>query len=267
MGLFLKALKKADNEDIKFSEAIASKNSVLPNKELKWQLSPALVDDLTILHENLELRLEKKSNKIIAFASALGDEGVSTLASYYTWFLANRVSLKVNPRPRNTSSNSELLSKLPQVLLADFNFKNPRIHELFGLEQPQGFVEAILDNYSFNRMTKIINTSNFRILTNGRSVTNPVALFNSVRFRDLMKQVRDYFDYAILDVPPIVSHPDALSLAQHIDGVVLVVLAGITNREIIQKAKAKLQEAGLPVLGVILNRRTYYIPNFIYRRL
>lgn len=76
--------------------------------------------------------------------------------------------------------------------------------------------------------------------------------------------MREGFDFTLLDAPPITLHPESASLARWTDGVILVVQAGKTRWEVIQQAQAQLQMAGAKILGVVLNRRKFVIPRFLY---
>ena len=73
--------------------------------------------------------------------------------------------------------------------------------------------------------------------------------------------------YVIVDAPPVVLCPETLPLAPFVDGVVLVVHSGRTKRETVQRSIKQLQQIQGRVLGIVLNRKRYFIPDFIYRRL
>jgi Mrp family chromosome partitioning ATPase len=71
----------------------------------------------------------------------------------------------------------------------------------------------------------------------------------------------------LVDAPPIVGSPEAPPMAAIVDGVVLVVKSGKTKREVVQRSLDMIAQFDGNVLGVVLNRKKYYIPDFIYRRL
>jgi Mrp family chromosome partitioning ATPase len=70
-----------------------------------------------------------------------------------------------------------------------------------------------------------------------------------------------------MDTPPMSSYSDAALLGQLTDGVILVIDSASTRREPARIAKENLEAAKIPVLGAVLNRRTYPIPEALYRRL
>jgi hypothetical protein len=85
--------------------------------------------------------------------------------------------------------------------------------------------------------------------------------------RDCINLLRSEFDYALIDCSSLKESSDLLSVAPFVDGVILVIEANRTRREQIQHAERTIEKAQGKLLGHILNKRTYMIPDWIYRRL
>lgn len=85
--------------------------------------------------------------------------------------------------------------------------------------------------------------------------------------RDCIDFLRTQVDYALLDCGSLKQSGDLLSVAPFVDGVILVIEAGRTRREQISHAERTIEAAEGHILGHVLNKRTYPIPNWIYRRL
>jgi Mrp family chromosome partitioning ATPase len=83
----------------------------------------------------------------------------------------------------------------------------------------------------------------------------------------LVRQLRDQFDYVLVDAPPVTHYHEAVIFGQMSDGVVLVVEANATRREIARQTKERLEAADVRLLGTVLNNRTYPIPQEIYAHL
>lgn len=77
--------------------------------------------------------------------------------------------------------------------------------------------------------------------------------------------MRDRFDYILMDSPSLDSSSEALTLGSMVDGVLLVVEAGKTRRQSARNAKEELEAAGGKVLGIVLNKRKYFIPKLLYK--
>ena len=75
------------------------------------------------------------------------------------------------------------------------------------------------------------------------------------------------FDYILLDSAPLPNFAEARVLCKRVDGVVLVIESGKIRRQVALRAKKELEDAGAHILGVVLNKRKYHIPEWLYKRL
>jgi len=103
-------------------------------------------------------------------------------------------------------------------------------------------------------IVKVTGTTNLFLLPSGNLPPNPSELLGSGRFSFLISNLKKRFDLLLIDTPPILPASDALLLAPHTDGVVLMIKAGLVNREMIQKAVEQLRLAQAKVVGVVLNQ-------------
>ncbi len=94
---------------------------------------------------------------------------------------------------------------------------------------------------------------NLYILPTGKIPPNPLELLSSDRMPFLLSNLQKKFDFIIIDAPPIVPASDALLIAPHVDGVLLVVKSGSVNRDLVIKAVEKLRMAQTSILGVAFN--------------
>lgn len=99
--------------------------------------------------------------------------------------------------------------------------------------------------------------------TNGTSST----VLTQPGFKGTLDVLRERFDLVVFDVPPGLDSSQALLLAPHCDGVVLVIEAEKTRWQVAESLRERVTTQGGRVLGVVLNKRKYYIPRFIYKRL
>lgn len=104
-------------------------------------------------------------------------------------------------------------------------------------------------------------------MTCGKINSRPLNIFEAARFDDTLKQMRQKFDYVILDAPPVIGYAETKVMGKIVDGVILVIKSGKTRKQVAIRAKNELADAGAKVLGVMLNRRKHYIPEWIYKRL
>jgi Mrp family chromosome partitioning ATPase len=79
--------------------------------------------------------------------------------------------------------------------------------------------------------------------------------------------LRDRFDMIILDTPPATIYPDGLAMVRQVDGVILVVEAEKTRWPVALRVKEKITKNGGNLLGIVFNKRRFYIPEWLYKRL
>ncbi len=109
--------------------------------------------------------------------------------------------------------------------------------------------------------------SNLYVLPSGRPCALSLAAFHSVPLEELFRKARELFEHVIIDAPSISQHPESLLLMRKADGVILVVESEKTRKQSAFWTKQQIEKAGASLLGVILNRRKYRVPNWLYRRI
>jgi succinoglycan biosynthesis transport protein ExoP len=100
-----------------------------------------------------------------------------------------------------------------------------------------------------------------------RSPPDSPNLLNSDRFKLRFEELRKEFDYVLIDAPSLTRYADATALGRLTDGLVLVLEANSTRKEAALRVMENLRAAQIPVLGAVLNKRTFPIPESLYQRL
>jgi protein-tyrosine kinase len=156
------------------------------------------------------------------------------------------------------------------VLLVDGNLRDPSLHEAFDLPKENGLTELIFSRSPFrnlNQFLKATTLENLWVITSGNVHPNPASILESSYVEMLIDQVKAQWDWVLFDSPPVADYSDSIALAGKVDGVVLVVEAEKTQWEVVQDVRGRLEHGGGRFLGVILNKRRFHIPNWIYKRL
>jgi capsular exopolysaccharide synthesis family protein len=153
------------------------------------------------------------------------------------------------------------------VCVVDANLRAPFLHEYFRSNNSKGLAEAVLGSGPIRNYAQLLNGGNLWVVTCGSRIADPHTLLSSDRLRPRLAELRAVFDYVLIDAPPVNLYGDATLLGGLADGVVLVVQANSTHREVVRKAKESLESAKLRVLGAVLNKRTFPIPESWYRKL
>ncbi|CCK78944.1 polysaccharide biosynthesis tyrosine autokinase [Desulfobacula toluolica] len=98
------------------------------------------------------------------------------------------------------------------------------------------------------------NTPNLFILPSGPVSPNPSELVGSERVTFLIDHLKKQFDFIIIDTPPVMPATDALIIADRVDGTILVIRSGNTDRKIIKEVIGQYETARQPIIGTVLNR-------------
>lgn len=151
------------------------------------------------------------------------------------------------------------------VLLIDGNLHSPQIHRLFNTDVSPGLSDFLYSNISLKEVLLPTQYNNLTIMPAGSMSSDKAVPFNEDVLKTKLDQIRSQFDYVIFDGNSVFGSSEAVSLANHFDAVILVVECEKTKWEVLQMANEKIQKAGGAVLGVVLNKRIYYMPETIYR--
>lgn len=108
---------------------------------------------------------------------------------------------------------------------------------------------------------------NLFILTSGPIPPNPSEMLDSKRMKELILSLKDHFDMILLDSPPIMPVTDGLILSQIVDGTIVIVSLGSTEKDAFKKTMLSLENIGANILGTVINKASskagYYV-NYEY---
>ncbi len=153
------------------------------------------------------------------------------------------------------------------VCVVDANLQSPCLHHYFGIDNSKGLAEAVLESLPIQDFVQKHPDTDLWILPSG-SAAGQLG-FSGVydRLRSRMTELRSQFKYVLIHSSPL--NPDSASilLSRWTDGVVMVVEADTTRRGTARRMKQDLEAANVRILGVVLNNRSFSIPEALYRRL
>ena len=255
MGKISDALEKQSAEREKNRIEIQSDSAITPQdspkpKQMSKPKQQVIKSDLAG-YEDILTRLHTQhpgeAIKTIMFTGAVHGGGATTTAVNFAKTLVRDHQVR--------------------VLLIDANMRTPKLRELFDIENEEGLTDIVFNNDSTPYKVINFDPSYLFVLATGGNYVGPVGLFESERFDTFLSKAREEFDYVILDSAPLPSFAEARVLCEKVDGVVLVVESGKIRRQVALRAKKELEDAGAQILGVVLNKRKYHIPDWLYKRL
>jgi capsular exopolysaccharide synthesis family protein len=198
--------------------------------------------------------------------------------------LVNRVFVSGSESPRQVmfigtepdSGSSRICARTAEVLashhsgsvcVVDANLRNPSLHEQFGIENHFGLTEALQQAGSIRKYSRTFAGGKLSLVSSGSAVDNWQALLASRQMQTRMTELRQEFDYVLIDIPPVNLFAEGLMLGRMSDGLILVLKAHSSRREVAQKVVKELKTAKVRLLGAILNERRFPIPKALYQRL
>ncbi len=189
--------------------------------------------------------LDSKQGVVLHMVGATEGEGASTIAREFA-LLAGTTGHR-------------------RTLLIDADRRNPQTALAFECDTSQGLVEFLWGGLdSADVLQPIAGT---RLSVTCLVGERGPASVDAESLRELYTRLREEFELIVVDCPPVGDGAYSSLLPEAVDGVILVVQAEKTRPAVITHAKELVQQAGGQVLGAVLNRRTNYIPEFLYKLL
>lgn len=140
-----------------------------------------------------------------------------------------------------------------QVILVDGDLRRPALHEIFGLENKVGLSDVIRQADALSALPlQESGVEGVRLLTSGPLPQNPSVLLGSPSMEKVITHLAAQADLVLYDAPPVLAVTDAALLATRVDGTLLVVRAGGTRREHVQRAQDLLARVNAHLVGAAL---------------
>ena len=142
-----------------------------------------------------------------------------------------------------------------KVLLVDADLRRPRIHRVFRAASSPGLSNLLAGEgeIALDQAIRPSPAVNLSFMPSGPIPRNPAELLDGPRMVELIRALSERFDYVIYDTSPAINVTDAVVLARHVHGALLVVRSFATDRAAASHARELLTESGARLLGVIIN--------------
>ena len=175
------------------------------------------------------------------------------------------------PAEGKTTTAINIATSLAQteanVLIVDADMRRPRMHSIFHLSSKQGLSTILSTEPAEAEILNMIQKdreSGIYVLTCGPIPPNPAELLGSEQMRRLVRYLESTFTHIVIDSPPVASFTDSVLLGCLVDGVLLVVYAGKSSREIVTRVRQVMADVGAKIIGVVLNKATMRPHDYYY---
>jgi capsular exopolysaccharide synthesis family protein len=244
------AMRKAEGERWHPDKKAESGASTGAKSEGPRGLVPPLTGDVLAHYEavgkQVEVALGPVTTCSLLFTGAVAGDGISTVTSQYAEMLSRRGE---------------------RVLMIDGNPRHPTLHRTFHLPDSPGLAEYVGGTAPREAVIHPTGFANLSLVPLGRCADRSEAGRITEALGEFQQAVAEDYDYVLTDTDYIGSPFFSQTAVSAADGVILVIRAGKTNRQVAARALETVRQVDGRVLGVILNRREFPIPNFLYRRL
>jgi capsular exopolysaccharide synthesis family protein len=149
-----------------------------------------------------------------------------------------------------------------RTLLIDGDPRRPTQHQLFDLTKKPGLFEVLHERSPFESAVRPTAIPTLSVLSSGESVGPDSEAYRDEEFAELIARIRDRYDLVLVDSPPIVPVAEPLMMAEHVDGILLVVMAGKTPVNLIRRMKQIIEPVSSKVVGVVLNNALDGLPYY-----
>ena len=195
----------------------------------------ALAEAYRHLRTSILLSTAGRAPKSLLITSSLPSEGKTTTA---------------------TNTAISLAQTGAKVLILDADMRRPRLHSIFNVDNNVGLSSLLASELSDRDITSAIRQdekTKLYMITSGPIPPNPAELIGSEQMANLLANLQTRFTHVVVDSPPIASFTDGVLIASMVDGVILVVHAGHSSRQVVRRSRHLLQEIGAKIFGVVLN--------------
>jgi Mrp family chromosome partitioning ATPase len=205
-----------------------------------------LEDEMLSLYKIIDTLLPQRKSKIVQFIGAREGEGTSTIVREFARVAADLVG------------NS--------VLLLDADRHRPSQGRFFDINKSSCWLDALKSDQNAGDTFHRVGNSKLFVSPSRNSAGYTPEIFD-LRFDRMCESLRADFDLVLIDTSPLMTSPDGLAIASKVDGIVLVVEAEKTRWQTVNRIRDNIVRVGGNILGVVLNKRRYYIPQSVFKYL
>lgn len=202
-------------------------------KTLHTNLEFTAIEQYKLIRANLDFTLPPDEKcPIIGVTSSMRGEGKSTTAINLSYVLAEKGS---------------------RVLLIDADLRIPSIARKMNIESSPGLADLLRGNGAQLSEFQSYLLDNWYILPSGDIPPNPSELLGSSRMENVLSQLREMFDYIIIDLPPVNIVSDAISISGLISGMLVVIREEYTEKKELERCFRQLNLSNVNILGCVMN--------------
>lgn len=139
-----------------------------------------------------------------------------------------------------------------RVLLLEADLRRPSVAAKLGISRTPGLTNLLVSKGEYRELLQQCTAApKLDILTAGDVTPNPSELLGSNRMAKLMEELKAHYDYIVVDLPPVTVVSDAIAISRLLDGIIVVVRGGASDRQMLAEAMRQLQMVNVRILGFV----------------
>lgn len=171
--------------------------------------------------------------KVIQFTSTLASEGKTTFISNFSYLLGQ---------------------KGKKVCLVDLDLRKPKLHRVFNVTNRLGLNDYLSGKLEIKDLVRHSDEVGIDYIISGEKTSAVVNVLEAKKLHDLIQNLKEQYDYVLLDTPPVIAVSDALYVAKIADGVIFLVAQNIARKTLVREALQTLQNNKVKVIGTVLTQ-------------
>jgi protein-tyrosine kinase len=192
---------------------------------------PYFCEILKGLRAKVEYKMDTLNLRVLAVSSAIAGEGKSL------------TSIQLAANMASTGRK--------KVLLMDMDLRKPSVARGLGMASDSGLSEFLSGSLPKEKIVRNSVVPGLSVIVGGKTISSPTDMLAGEKFRSLLRELREQFDLVILDTPPILPVPDAVTISEQVDAFILLFRFSHTPHKLFGQAIEELGER--KILGVVLN--------------
>jgi len=148
-----------------------------------------------------------------------------------------------------------------KTVIVDLDFRKPRVHRPFHLENVDGITDYLLEKIDYEKVAKKTSYENVYVVNRGTDIQSTSFILTSDKMKDFIQKLRNDFDFVLLDCPPVLVISDYIHIGQFSDGVIFNVAYGKTKKAQVNDAINLIKKNNIPIIGAVF---TFYDPTKSY---
>jgi polysaccharide biosynthesis transport protein len=149
-----------------------------------------------------------------------------------------------------------------RVIIVDADLRKPRLHKVFDVSREPGLADALVGRANLIEIERPTEVDGLTVISAGSATMHPSELLGSDRMRKLVEALEEQCDLVVIDSAPVLVAGDASIVGNVVDGAVLVLRAGQTDKRVAHAAVLQLRNVHAKVLGAVLNDPDAKLPKF-----